>query len=419
MRPAAPATGWAAEVDHLPLLSDTSVHIAPRRRLDALLAVPSDQRSAWLAGSVAAGLLIFLAGPMAAAVQARQPALDELALFAAMGGFVGLYLWAIPSDLAGRPDARPARSAVVLALLAVAIARIEPRLDWTILFVVTGTATGRIRSARTAAAATLVVAAAASLALLLAGGPTIGALESGFEVILTGLVVSSFSQLQRTIRELRRAQAQAARLAAADERLRIARDVHDLLGHSLSLIALKVELASRLVERDPAQAAAELHDVEAVTRSSLRDVREAVAGYRRITLDTELEGARMALSAAGIAIDIATPAVHLDEATDGLLGWIVREGVTNVVRHSSSTRCAIRVVAGDREVRLEVLDDGGPGEGHALTRRTRPGSGLSGIRERVEAIGGHVEAGPLEGRGFRLAALVPIPAVAEPSEGVP
>ena len=402
-------SGWAAEVEQAPLPGGTrGPAITSRGRIAALRAVPSDQRSAWLAGSVAIGLLVFLTGPLAAAAQARQPALDELLLFGAIGGFVGLYLWAIPSDLAGRPDARPARAAVVLTLLAVGVALTEPRLDWTVLFIATGTAAGRIRPSRAAATATVIIAALATLVLLAAEAPLIDGLESGFEVILTGLVVFSFSQLERTITELRRAQAQAARLAAADERLRIARDVHDLLGHSLSIIALKVELAGRLVERDPRRAAEELRDVEGVTRGSLRDVREAVAGYRRITLDTELAGARMALSAAGVNVDIGQPAGHLDEETDSLLGWIVREGVTNVVRHSGGTHCAIRVATAGREVRLEVVDDGRPDDPHRRAAPNRVGSGLSGIRERVEAIGGRMEAGPLEGRGFRLAAYVPI-----------
>ena len=353
--------------------------------------------------------MVFLVGPVVALVEERPPAADELFAFGCIAAFVALYLWAIPADLAGRAGVQPARATVILALISVVIALAQPRINWTLLFIFAGTAAGRIPSVRTAIAAIAIIAGLASLVLFAANVPAIDALESGFEVVLAGLVVLSYSQLERTVQELRRAQAQAARLAVADERLRIARDVHDLLGHSLSVIALKVELAGRLLERDPRRAAEELRDVEGVTRRSLREVREAVAGYRRVTLDTELDGARMALSAAGVAVEIEQPAETLDAATDSLLGSIVREAVTNVVRHSGGTRCVIRVTTLGQQARLEVIDDGRPTEGFTRIGSDRLGSGLPGIRERVDAIGGGMEAGPLAGSGYRLAVVVPIP----------
>ncbi len=402
---------WVADVEPSRLPLESSGRRAPRRRrvADALASLPAEQGSRWLLICGVVGVMVFLLGPVSALAQERQPVLDEMFVFACVAAFVTLYVWAIPAELAGHAVVRPERSTVILALISVVIALAQPQIDWTLLFIFAGTAAGRIPSVRTALTAIAIIAVLASLTLFAADAPTIDALESGFEVVLAGLLVLAFSQLEQAVQELRRAQAQAARLAVADERLRIARDVHDLLGHSLSVIALKVELAGRLLERNPERAAEELRDVETVTRSSLRDVREAVAGYRRVTLDTELDGARMALSAAGVAVEIDQPAEILDPATDSLLGWVVREAVTNVVRHSGGTRCLIRISTPGREAWLEVLDDGRAREEGRLLGSERIGSGLSGIRERVDAIGGRMEAGPIASSGYRLAVFVPLP----------
>jgi len=369
----------------------------------------SDPPSRWLAIIVAIGLLVFLLGPLLAVVQERPTTPEELLAFGGIAIFVMVYLWAIPPDLAGRAVGRPVPATVMLGILSVAIALLHQEADWTVLFIATGTAAGRITPSRTALLAISVIAVLAAAFRLASGVALAGALESAFEVTLTGLVVLAFSQLERTARELGRAQAEVARLAAADERARIARDVHDLLGHSLSVIALKAELAGRLLERDPHRASAELHDVEGVARGALRDIREAVAGYRRLTLDAELAGAQVALSAAGIHVDVHQSTLILGETTDGLLAWIVREGVTNVVRHSGGARCTISITTVEPDVRLEIVDDGGGREPGRAGAVGRSGSGLAGIRERVEAVGGRIEAGPLRGRGYRLAVSVPIP----------
>ena len=363
--------------------------------------------SRWLAITVAIGLLVFLGGPLLAVLQERPTTPEEMVAFGGIAAFVVVYLWAIPPDLAGRAVGRPARATVLLAILGVVIALAHREADWTVLFIATATAAGRITPSRSALAAIAVVALLVALVRLAAADDAAGALESAFEVTLTGLVVLGFSQLERTARALGRAQAEVARLAAADERARIARDVHDLLGHSLSVIALKAELAGRLLDRDPNQAATELRDIERVARGSLRDLRDTVADYRRITLDTELAGARAALSAAGMEVETRQLAGALDGPTDALLGWIVREGVTNVVRHSGGAHCAIDIAMVGGEVRLEIVDDGPPMEERPPQASGAPGTGLSGIRDRVEAVGGRMEAGPLRGIGFRLAAYVP------------
>jgi two-component system sensor histidine kinase DesK len=219
-----------------------------------------------------------------------------------------------------------------------------------------------------------------------------------------GAIMLAFGRITRANRELRAARQQLARLAVSEERLRIARDLHDLLGHSLSLIALKSELAAKLVRDDTERAASELADVQEVTRRALAEVRAAVQGYRSLALDEALDGARVALSAAGIDY-------HLDEASrpplppevEAVLAWAVREGTTNVVRHSHADRCDIRVRADDGEAAVEVEDNGdaAPGAG-------RTGSGLAGLAERARAVRGTLEAGPGRDGGFRLRLTVPL-----------
>jgi two-component system sensor histidine kinase DesK len=237
------------------------------------------------------------------------------------------------------------------------------------------------------------------------------------QTALIGIIIISMFQLIRTNTALRAAQEELARLAVAEERLRFARDLHDLLGHSLSLITLKSELAGRLTAVSPQRAAAEIHDVEHVAREALREVRDAVAGYRQPTLAAELVGARTILEAAGITCEVADTARALPASTDAVLAWTVREGVTNVIRHSRARRCTIRVARDGDEAQVEVIDDGrGVGDGEANGRLPRVGgSGLPGLAERVAARGGRFEVGPLERGGFHLRVTLPISDIAVPA----
>ena len=179
--------------------------------------------------------------------------------------------------------------------------------------------------------------------------------------------------------ELTEARAELARTAVAQERERFARDLHDLLGHTLSVIALKAELAGRLLPDRPEQAATEVHEVEQVARAALGEVRQAVSGYRQPTLDGELAGARMALSAAGIRAEVERAPVTLDPEVEAVLAWAVREGATNVIRHSGAKRCTVRISAGLADAGVEVIDDGrgspngDPRNGHRGQRSRRPG----------------------------------------------
>jgi two-component system sensor histidine kinase DesK len=226
-----------------------------------------------------------------------------------------------------------------------------------------------------------------------------------------GLDMIGLVRLAGALREVHAARAELARLAVIEERLRVARDLHDLLGHTLSLITLKSELAGRLIETEPARAAHEIHEVERVARQTLREVREAVAGYRQPQLLSELDGARQILEAAGIACQIEHTTGALSPATDAALAWTIREGVTNVIRHSRARRCTIRVTCETGSVHAEIIDDGGRRTEPNATQHDR-GNGLAGLAERVRAAGGQIEAGPqavVGASGFRLWVRIPAP----------
>ncbi|WP_073835639.1 sensor histidine kinase [Micromonospora sp. CB01531] len=221
-----------------------------------------------------------------------------------------------------------------------------------------------------------------------------------FAVLLASFAMFGVTRLTQRNTELQAAQQEIRRLAVAEERARTARDLHDILGHSLTVVTVKAELAGRLLELDPARAAAEIADVERLARQALADVRGTVGAYREVRLTTELAGARSALAAAGIVAELPETVPALPAERDELFGWTVREGVTNVVRHSGARRCEIRVSPGA----VEVRDDGrGPvGEPDAA------GHGLVGLRERARRLDATVTVGRRPGgRGFLLRVALP------------
>jgi two-component system sensor histidine kinase DesK len=222
-------------------------------------------------------------------------------------------------------------------------------------------------------------------------------------VLGVGAVTAALGSAIRANEELRRLRDERARLAVAEERMRIARDLHDLLGHTLSLIAVKTELAARLIGRDPGRAEAELADVQQVTRDALAEVREAVHGYRREGFSEALASVRTTLAAAGIECDVEGDVPPLPAQVETVLGWAVREAATNVVRHSDARHCVIRLHRGSDDVSLEVDDDGSavPAEGDG-------GSGLAGLAERARDLDGTFEAAARPAGGFRLRLRVPV-----------
>ena len=222
-------------------------------------------------------------------------------------------------------------------------------------------------------------------------------------VVLVGLAMYGFFAVIRSNMELAAARAEVARLAAENERTRIARDLHDLLGHSLTTITVKAGLARRLAERgDHARAAAEIGEVEALSRSTLSDVRAAVAGHRDVTLAGELATAREVLRAAGVIAELPASVAAVPAELSELFGWVVREAVTNVVRHAHAAHCTVTL----GRTSIEVRDDGRGGIFGA-------GNGLTGLRERVAAAGGAVEAGG-GASGWRVRVDVPAAVPAAP-----
>ncbi|MFI6106800.1 sensor histidine kinase [Streptomyces sp. NPDC051310] len=239
-------------------------------------------------------------------------------------------------------------------------------------------------------------------------------------VVIAGLLLaftSGFSGwLLRSVWELDAARELQARLAVAEERLRFGRDLHDVMGRNLSVIALKSELAVQLARRGLAERAVEqMAEVQRLAQDSQREVREVVRGYREADLHTELEGARGVLAAAGIACDVATADVALPAPVQSALAWVVREATTNVLRHGDARRCTVSVGAQDGRAVLVVENDGvGQAAGASGGPAAAPGApgsggtGLTGLRERLAALDGTLEAARLPGARFRVTARVPL-----------
>ena len=223
---------------------------------------------------------------------------------------------------------------------------------------------------------------------------------------VTGAMVAA--QRQRALAEARQ---ENARLAIQEERNRMARDVHDILGHSLTVITVKAELAARLLEVSPERARAEVADLERLARDALADVRQAVVGFREMSLPAELARARAALATAGIEADLPTAVDAVPTHLREVCAWTLREGVTNVIRHSGASSCSVTL----DETGICVRDDGtGPVAGS-------PGTGLLGLAERAEAAGAHLQTRGLVPHGFELAVRTvtrPVGGGAAPGEKV-
>ncbi|MFF0450051.1 sensor histidine kinase [Streptomyces sp. NPDC004609] len=214
--------------------------------------------------------------------------------------------------------------------------------------------------------------------------------------------------------QLRQARDVEARLAVAEERLRFGRDLHDVLGRNLAVIALKSELAVQLARRGRPEAVDQMSEVQRIAQDSQREVRDVVRGYREADLRVELEGARAVLDAAGITCTVVQDDVELPGEVQSALGWVVREATTNVLRHGDARRCTISMGTVDDSVVLVVENDRA-GEGSFLS--VGGGSGLAGLRERLSAVDGTLNSGPVRGGRFRVTARVPVPAEAEAGPG--
>ena len=218
-----------------------------------------------------------------------------------------------------------------------------------------------------------------------------------------------FAERNRMNRKLRKANEEIENLAKVAERERIARDLHDVLGHTLSVITLKSELAGKLIDRDPQRAGKEIREVEQISRRALSDVRDAIRGYRSQGIAAELAQAKLTLETAGLTVQCdAATTVHLPAMQESVLSLAVREAVTNVVRHAQARTCRMRLDQQNGNFRLEIQDDGrGIANGE--------GNGLRGMRERVEMLGGTLQRSTES--GTTLTITLPLKSVAPENEG--
>jgi two-component system, NarL family, sensor histidine kinase DesK len=306
------------------------------------------------------------------------------------------------------------------------------QMNWLTALAVAAAGAGRFAATRPRAAIGVAACAAVGMAVSVWHNLGYGAMLAAIGVpLLGGLFAYSAERRNVLMFKLNEARAELARTAVAEERLRISRDLHDLLGHSLSLIALKSELAGRMIESDPPRAAREIAELEAVARHSLAEVRQAVTGYRQPSLAAELAAARRMLASAGIDCRVDAPTSYdLPPDVDALLAWTVREASTNIVRHSGARDARISVTvtgttasaeltddgAGPRTARSTPAADGGhgairdPGTAADLGAPGAPGSGLAGLAERAGRLGGTLLACAGEHGGFRVQVTVPLAA---------
>jgi two-component system, NarL family, sensor histidine kinase DesK len=374
-----------------PCADDDSYHLERERRLR--LAV------------IAAIICIFVVGPaISDAVRKTTPA--SVFMLAGSVAFVGLVVTLVLL----RP-ARPGRAdwavLVVTVGLGLALFTVGGEASLVILALAAAACGSFTRTPRPAIAGAI-VCGAAGLGVAVADHYSFGDLALVTVVpSLPAFLAYTTGKRNEMLGTLRQTRAELAQAAVAQERLRIARDLHDLLGHSLSLITLKAELSRRMISTDTETAAREMSELEAVARQSLSDVREAVAGYRQRDLVAELGAARQLMSAAGLDGQITSPEdLSLPPAADTVLAWTVREGVTNVVRHARATSAAVRITTTGQGVMAEITDNG---RGHSPGPA---GSGLTGLGERVRQLGGSLIACPAPSAGFRLQVTIPVPAPA-------
>ncbi len=369
--------------------------------------------------------LPLLIPPIMDFVRAQPGTLRLVTTLVGVGLFVALYIWAtwkcvyelgslsVPRVSTSRLKWLTVGCMILLSFCLALLAHLNS--NWLDTFIFTGAYISGALPPRKALPAVGVTVVFSLLAGAFIGLSWFETIQSNIILIVTWVTTISLVRTFVAGRELSNAREEIARLAVTNERLRIARDLHDLLGHNLSLIALKSELARRLITVSPERATLEISDVEHVARTTLQEVREAVGRYRQLTLSGELHGAQEILAAAGIDCEIQGGQLadeRLPTEIEAGLGWVMREGVTNVIRHSRAHHCRIRIGRDQSTVTVEITDDG------PMVRTGSPSSdprssgdsgyGLRGLNERIIALGGYCEAGVGKEGGFRLVVNVPL-----------
>jgi two-component system sensor histidine kinase DesK len=318
--------------------------------------------------------LVYLSSlPISAMLMKAGPMRWALTI-AGMIAFLALYFWGW--WISGR---RLLWVIAGITLLAVLFAPINPGA--ISYFIYAGSFAGRAGEPKTAARILLAILAVIGVVSLVFHLDFFFWFISGLFTLIVGAGNIHFAQRHRDNRKLLHAQEEVEHMAKIAERERIARDLHDVLGHTLSLIVLKSQLASRLSEKDPKRAAQEIQDVERISRDALAQVRSTIRGYHSRSLKAEVDQARAALEAVGVALKSEIDSLNLPAPQESVLALALREAVTNVIRHSGASTCRLSLQQTGGGCCLEVRDDG---RGTAAPE----GMGLSGMRQRVEALGG-------------------------------
>jgi two-component system sensor histidine kinase DesK len=380
-------------------------------------------RRAWVGVLLAAVWIIFLAIPLREAAGAATAPMRVVGA-AGVAGLAALFTWSFVRHWAGRPTARRTPAVLVAAELAcvalITLAAGQAGLVGLVLVCATVMMFASTRSG--------VVVVGALVLALLALPRVVPGWQPEDRLVLTALLASlaifSFRRATERNRALHRTQQEVAALAAAQERDRISRDMHDILGHSLTVVSVKAELATRLLhadteradtehadtERDAAPAPTtattrardEVAEIQALVRSTLADMRGMVSAERQVTLAGELAAARSAFDAAGIEADLPGAVDDVPENHREVFAWALREGTTNVLRHAAARRAAVTLAPGTL-----LIDDDGRGPGTEGPATGAGGNGLTGLTERARSAGLVVETGPSPMGGLRLAVRVP------------
>ena len=351
-------------------------------------------RNRWIAGALVAQL--FMISAFVAVITAdAEPALIVTTCILLLI-FSGTYVFLVGRLLQASVAARAA--VVGLLLLLTLPAFLVLGTSTTSLWVFVAVASGMLFPFGAAMAIGVVLAVAMLVIDAIAGDPL--SWELALTLVALTAFMAGFAANVRLNIELRETREELAVAAVAAERERIGRDLHDILGHSLTAIAVKAGLARRLLASDPAAAGTEIGDVERLARDALKDVRATASGYREVSLTAELGVAAGVLRAAGIRADLPATADDVDPDAREALGYVLREAVTNVVRHSRARTC--RVVLHSRSI--EIVDDG---DGVDRNPTAGTGAGLQNLADRMGAQGGSCEAGPGPDGGFVIRAGLP------------
>lgn len=348
----------------------------------------------------ASALVVVSAAPQ---LMASSAPAERAAMLVGGTAFVALWAWfwwfGVDSAM---PAAAPVGVALLVVVVAALTALVPPGRD-ALLFA--ALAAGAGLQTRPAAVVVTAIAILAGALQLAHGAAPLPALGTAVNDLVVGVAGIGGRLLLVTNRELAQARDEIAVLAVSEERLRLARDLHDLLGQDLTLAVLKSELVARDLPADTPDPIRELTaEVAATVRKSLDDLRTAVAGFRQLRLGAELASARSGLIAAGIELSVESRLGDVPADHEEALAWALREAVTNVIRHSRARHCAVALRREGSTALLEVADDGVGAASGSVTA----GSGLRGIGERLAALGGSVDSVPADGAGYRLRVSVPL-----------